>query len=125
MTIDPLRYVTPMPSQEERIDAVVHRLGEVNGKVDTIQRTVVDVNAGIAELRSAVAQMARLEVRHDASTVLVDEVRRDLKALDERVDGIEKELPLLRKGNAALEKVAWIVATAVILAILGLVLVKT
>ncbi len=96
----------------------------MNGKVDALHGITKGVNDGIAELRTAMANVARLEVRHQHVQLAQERAMNLYEKLETRVDLIEKDMPGLKETRGDVRKVQWIVGAAVITALLGLVLVK-
>ena len=83
---------------EERSKSNTHRLDEMDGKVDTLQR-----------LTTAVELMAS-EQRHQGDTMA--EIKTDVTALGRKVDVIEKKPG--KRWEGIVEKALWAVCAAVI-----------
>lgn len=119
------QQVSPSPSESARIDALFKEVGIVNGRVEVVQNTLGDVKSGVDELRSAVAGMVRLEVRHESAALAANELRRDLDAAVVEIGRIKEQMPGLLETRQDVRKLVWIIVSAVVLAVLGVVLAKT
>lgn len=111
--------------ESARIDALVTEVGNVSGRVEAVQTTLGDVKSGIDELRSAVAGMVRLEMRHEAAAMLAAETRKELDALHTEVNAMKEQMPGLLETRQDVRRIFWIVIAGVTAAVLGLVLIKT
>ncbi len=88
---------------DARCRSNTHRLDDMDGKVDTLQR-----------LTTAVEIMAA-EQKHQSATMA--EIKTDVTALGKKVDVIEKKPA--KRWEGIVEKVLWAVCAAVIAFLLG------
>ena len=88
---------------DARSKSNTHRLDEMDGKVDTLQR-----------LTTAVELMAS-EQKHQSATMA--EIKTDVTALGKKVDVIEKKPG--QRWEGVVEKAVWAVCAAVIAFLLG------
>lgn len=119
------------PTTDPVLVALAQHIGRVDGKVDGVKSAVDQVNANVGELRSAVTTMARLEISHTEVRGLQQVQQQqinELRAAQEKQEGqlstISSELGPLKETRSWVIKVLSYVVTAVVIALIGLVVVK-
>lgn len=100
-------------------------------KVDALVRQGTETNETLRSLTRAVTQLAVIEERQTADRQAVDRAFSEIKStqvdvekLDGRLKTLETKAPMNDLSNGFIMKVVWTVLGAVIVAILGVVLIR-
>jgi chromosome segregation ATPase len=111
-------------SNEDHVTRLSVELGELRGVVKGVDGKVDDLRTGMAQLSQAMASVVRLEVKHDTAAMNMQSMRDRQDLLDKRIDSIETEMPQLRETRQWVVRAMVTVVGVVIMAVIGLVIVK-
>jgi hypothetical protein len=106
------------------VSKLAAEVGELRGVVRGVDGKVDDLRTGLARLSEAMASVVRLEVKHDATSLNLQAIRDKQDLLDKRIGMIDQEMPALRETRQWVVRAMVTVVGVVMLAVLGLVIVK-
>ena len=107
-----------------RIDNLVSVVGEMKGQVESVVAATTDLRSSVEGLRDAVAGMVRLEMSHSMTASKLAEQTVHNTKVDGRLQKLEEDMPALRELRQDVRRGVWIIISAVIVALMALVLQK-
>jgi len=111
-------------SPEDDITRLSAEIGELRGVVRGVDSKVDELRTGMAKLAEAMTSVVKLEVRHDQASVNIQALSDRQDSMDRRLGAVESEMPQLRETRAWVVRAMSIVVGAVLMALLGLVIIK-
>ena len=93
-------------STTDAIAATTTIAPEPSMSMEEMMRAVKELEVQMTELKEAKEKLAKLEVSYDNSKITVAEKTREIKALDNKIKALEKELTL-DKTLAEIKKILW------------------
>ena len=74
--------------------------------MEEMMKAVKELEVQVTEVKEAKEKLAKLEASYDKSKMTVAEKQREIKALDNKIKALEKEL-ILDKTLAEIKKILW------------------
>jgi len=103
-----------MAADSSRIDSLVGDVGQIKGRVESVDK-------GINELKSAMAVLVRHEVLMEQAGAIAAANTTKIEAIDRRMQDVEKQMPGLIEGRGDVRRIFWLVVSAVVLGGLALI----
>lgn len=116
-----------MPAEDKhldsvRIDNLVNVVGEMKGQMESVVAATDDLRSSVEGLRDTVAGMVRLEMSHSMTAGKLAEQTVHNTKIDGRLQKLEEDMPALRELRQDVRRGVWAVLSAVLVAVLALVL---
>jgi hypothetical protein len=86
-----------------------------------VENAVVEIKSAMNRVAGAIETVVRLEERHIETRNLIGRILETQEKHDARIDVIERDMPQLREARKALKTAIGVVLTAVLTAVVGLV----
>jgi uncharacterized membrane protein YdfJ with MMPL/SSD domain len=101
-------------AESRRVDQLVDDVGQIKGKVESVDR-------GVNELRSAMAVLVRHEVLMEQAGAVAAANTTKLDGMSARLHKVEEHMPGLIEARGDVRRILWIVVAAVCAGVLALV----
>lgn len=102
------------PQNDATIQVVAERINSLHDSVDELRSTMRE---SVKEMSQAIQTLVRLEEKQLTLNQTAEETKKDFKALEARVDALEKEQPMTKQITKWVLAAVWgIVATSAMFA---------